>query len=177
MRFSIADGKSLSRQKKEKSFKTIYNILAPVAAVYFWRLKQHLSHYPALLFPPPRRLFSFVSSPPHSIFPQSAASVSGAGTGQGQENDNIRSFSGQIRSAATCRLPGAHARERTALMDERSHTKDVNMIHGSFVGISPTHIHANVRARSRLVLVSQKYTLLSTHFLYNARWIPPLALH
>lgn len=37
-------------------------------------------------------------------------------------------------------------------MDERSHTKDVNMIHGSFVGISPTHIHVNARACSRLRL-------------------------
>lgn len=32
----------------------------------------------------------------------------GAGTGQGQENDNIRSFSGQIRSAAICARTQTH---------------------------------------------------------------------
>lgn len=84
----------------------------------------------------------------------------GAGTGQGQENDNIRSFSGQIRSAATCRqvqahtqtCPHAHKHKHIAMMDERSYTKGVNMIHGSFVGISPTHIHMNVHTRTQLYL-------------------------
>lgn len=72
----------------------------------------------------------------------------GAGTGQGQENDTIRSFSGQIRRAATCTQTQGNDKWKVF-------TKGVNMIHGSFVGISPTHIHMNVHTRSQLYLYSR----------------------
>ena len=72
-------------------------LLMPVAAPFFL---------------PPLYLFFFFSlSPVYLVFStvsliQSFLNLvflsTGAGTGQGQENDNIRSFSGQIRGAATC---------------------------------------------------------------------------
>lgn len=59
------------------------------------------------------------------------------------------------------------------MMDERSRAKGVNMIHGSFVGISPAHAFSHTLCCS----VSQKCTSFVNTFPYNARWIPPLALH
>jgi len=54
-------------------------------------------------------LFSFPSTP----LIQSSLNLlflsTGVGTGQGQENDNIRSFSGQIRRAANGAQTGARA--------------------------------------------------------------------
>lgn len=117
------------------------------------------SFVPSLLFSFPC-LFSFLSGLLIQSFLNLVFLSTGAGTGQGQENDNIRSFSGQIRSAATCTQTGTN----TAMMDGRSHAKGVNMIHGSFVGIRPyTHTHECSQTLST-VLVFQQCTLLSTHF-------------
>lgn len=95
--------------------------------------------------------------------------LAGAGAGQGQENDNSHSFSVQIRSAATC------AHKHKGMMDERSYTKGANMIHASFVVISPPHICVSAH-KSPTMLVFQKCTSFVNLCLYNARWIPPLAL-
>lgn len=101
-------------------------------------------------------------------------------TGQGQENDNIHSFSAQIRRAATCTQAHAHIRtdvcEHAAMMDERSHTWGVNMIHGSFVGISPPHRHTHVLTHSQLYFISEN-ALFCQHVSLWCQLIPPLALH
>lgn len=50
-------------------------------------------------------------------------------------------------------------------MDERSRAKGVNMIHGSFVGISPARAHTRACSHTLNCTVFQKCTLLSTHSL------------
>lgn len=151
MRFSIVDGKSLCRQKK-RSFKTIYNILPlqllctfdarssifPTITLFFFFFFVRLSC-----------LFSFVSSPLIQSF---LNLVLLSPVREQVKGRKMITFTHSLVKLGDCRLSGAHTHTHTALMDERSHTKDVNMIHGSFVGISPTHIHVNARACSWLCL-------------------------
>lgn len=63
---------------------------------------------PSFFFFLPRCLFSFLSGRLIQSFLNLVFLSTGAGTGQGQENDNIRSFSGQIRSTAICARTQTH---------------------------------------------------------------------
>lgn len=90
-------------------------------------------------------------------------------SGQSQGNDNIHSFSGQISSAATC------AHTNTLVEDERSRDKGVNMIRGSFLGVSRARASSCLFTQSQLYCISEMYSFVNT-LSYNARWIPPLAL-
>lgn len=78
MRFSSADGQKPSEIKQFSTFDTRHGICLA---------------FPFLVFS--------VSLPSSNLFPLWSFYLP-VRAGQGQENDNIPSFSGQIRSAATC---------------------------------------------------------------------------
>lgn len=146
MRFFIVDGKSLGRQKK-RSFKTIYNIL-PLQLLCTFDARSSI--FPTItlfffffFFICLSCLFSFVSSPLIQSF---LNLVLLSPVREQVKGRKMITFTHSLVKLGDCRLSGAHT--HTALMDERSHTKDVNMIHGSFVDISATHIHVNARACS-----------------------------
>ena len=117
-----------------------------MAVFDFWRPKQHISGFPLSFFFSFLSLVYLVSVPSlHSIFSQSVVSV--CGTLERVKGRKMITFDHsplKLGERATCAHTHALTHKQAAMMDERSYTKGVNMIHGSFVGISPTHMHASV---------------------------------